>query len=115
MFSKTNLREIGAWVMLNALWVPLTVQDTALMAIAVPATTIRFAPANHVFVLAVLASIDGARDEPSCRRRRVALGCVRRRGGSRRAFVGAGVAIDVAALVALAMRTHVNLASRFCS
>ena len=30
--------------MLNALWVPLTVQDTALMAIAVPATTIRLDP-----------------------------------------------------------------------
>ena len=42
--------------MLNALWIPLTVQDTALMAIAVPATTIRLAPENHVFVLAVLAS-----------------------------------------------------------
>jgi len=26
--KRTNLREIGGWVMLNALWIPLTVQDT---------------------------------------------------------------------------------------
>lgn len=43
--------------MLNALWLPLTFQDTALMTIAVPAATIHLAPANHVLVLSLLASI----------------------------------------------------------
>jgi hypothetical protein len=43
--------------MLNALWLPLTFQATALMTIAVPAATVHLAAKNHVFVLSVLASI----------------------------------------------------------
>ena len=87
--------------MLNALWLPLTFQDTALLTIAVPATTLRLAPSNHVFVLSILASI-------------AALGTMmvpplsgwlsdarRRRGGSRRSFVAAGILIDVVALAGL--------------
>jgi len=97
----SRARQIGAWVMLNALWLPLTFQDTALLTIAVPATTVRLAPANHVFVLSILASI-------------AALGTMmvpplsgwlsdarRRRGGSRRSFVAAGIVIDVIALACL--------------
>ncbi|HEX3368481.1 MAG TPA: MFS transporter [Candidatus Cybelea sp.] len=100
--SKANLREIGGWVMLNALWVPLTVQDTALMAIAVPATTIRLAPKNHVYVLAVLASVVALATAVVPLFAGWLSDALRRRGGSRRAFVGAGVVIDVAALAALA-------------
>jgi MFS family permease len=99
--ASTRAREIGAWVMLNALWLPLTFQDTALMTIAVPAATVRLAPANHVFVLSVLASIAAlaAMIVPP-------LGGwfsdrLRRRGGSRRAFVAVGIGIDVVALIAL--------------
>jgi MFS family permease len=91
--------------MLNALWIPLTVQDTALMAIAVPATTIRLAPENHVFVLAVLASTVALATAVVPLFAGWFSDALRRRGGSRRAFVGAGVAIDVAALVALSY-TH---------
>jgi MFS family permease len=99
--ASTRAREIGAWGMLNALWLPLTFQDTALMTIAVPAATIPLAPANHVMVLSVLASISAlaAMLVPP-------LGgwlsdALRRRGGSRRTFVAAGLVIDVAALLAL--------------
>ncbi|MGA2758903.1 MAG: MFS transporter [Candidatus Cybelea sp.] len=88
--------------MLNALWIPLTVQDTALMAIAVPATTIRLAPENHVVVLAVLASTVALATAVVPLFAGWLSDSLRRRGGSRRAFVGAGVAIDVAALSALA-------------
>ncbi len=87
--------------MLNALWLPLTFQDTALMTIAVPASTARLAPDNHVFVLSVLASVAAlaAMVVPP-------LGgwlsdALRRRGGSRRNFVAAGIVIDVGALIAL--------------
>jgi MFS family permease len=100
--ASTRAREIGSWVMLNALWLPLTFQDTALMTIAVPAATVQLAPANHVLVLSVLASIAAlaAMLVPP-------LGgwlsdALRRRGGSRRTFVAVGIAIDVGALVALA-------------
>ena len=100
--ASSRTREIGAWVMLNALWLPLTFQDTALMTIAVPAATAHLAPAHHVFVLSVLASIAAlaAMVVPP-------LGgwlsdALRRRGGSRRTFVAAGIVIDVGALIALA-------------
>ncbi len=88
--------------MLNALWLPLTFQDTALMTIAVPAATAHLAPANHVFVLSVLASVTAlaAMIVPP-------LGgwlsdALRRSGGSRRTFVAAGIVMDVGALIALA-------------
>jgi MFS family permease len=100
--ASSRAREIGGWVMLNALWLPLTFQDTALMTIAVPAETVHLAPANHVFVLSVLASVAAlaAMLVPP-------LGgwlsdALRRRGGSRRAFVTVGILIDVGALIALA-------------
>ncbi|MFY9719869.1 MAG: MFS transporter, partial [Candidatus Cybelea sp.] len=100
--STTNLREIGGWITLNALWIPLTVQDTALMAIAVPATTIRLAPENHVVVLSVLASVVALATALVPPFSGWLSDALRRRGGSRRAFVGVGVAIDVVALTALA-------------
>ncbi|MGB6646723.1 MAG: hypothetical protein WBE35_16995, partial [Candidatus Cybelea sp.] len=98
---STNLREIGGWVMLNALWVPLTVQDTALMAIAVPAMTIRLAPEKHVVVLSVLASVVALATAVVPLLAGWLSDALRRRGGSRRAFVGAGVVLDVCALAAL--------------
>lgn len=97
-----HARQIGAWVTLNFLWLPLTFQDTALMTIAVPAMTVTLAPENHVFVLALLASISAlaAMVVPP-------LGgwlsdALRRRGRSRRTFVAVGLVIDIAALIALA-------------
>ena len=99
--SSSNLPEIGGWVMLNALWVPLTVQDTALLAIAVPAMTLRLAPENHVEVLAVLASIVALATALVPLLAGWLSDALRRRGGSRRAFVAAGIVIDIGALAAL--------------
>ena len=100
-FSSKKLPEIGGWLMLNALWVPLTVQDTALLAIAVPAMTLRLAPENHVAVLAVLASTLALATAVVPWLAGWLSDVFRRRGGSRRAFVAAGVAIDVGALAAM--------------
>jgi MFS family permease len=100
-FSSNKLPEIGGWLMLNALWVPLTVQDTALLAIAVPAKTLRLAPENHVFVLAVLASVLALATAIVPLLAGWLSDVFRRRGGSRRAFVAAGIAIDVGALAAM--------------
>lgn len=88
--------------MLNALWMPLTFQDTALMTIAVPAETLRLAPGNHVFILSVLASISALATMFVPPLGGWLSDALRRRGGSRRAFVAVGLLIDVAALVALA-------------
>lgn len=100
--GPSNARKIGSWTILNFLWLPLTFQDTALMTIAVPAATVALAPANHVMVLSLLASISAlaAMVVPP-------LGgwlsdALRRRGGSRRTFVAGGIAINIGALVALA-------------
>ncbi len=95
-------RDLVAWVHLNALWLPLNVQDAALMAIAVPAALVTLAPKNHVVALAVLASLQSvsAMLVPpvagwlSDRRRRA--------GGGRRTWVAVGLLINVIGLVALA-------------
>lgn len=88
--------------MLNFLWLPLTFQDTALLTIAVPAMTVRLAPAHHVFVLAALASITALATMIVPPMSGWLSDARRRRGGSRRSFVSAGILIDVAALVGLA-------------
>lgn len=95
-------RQIGAWALLNALWIPLTFQDAALLAIAVPAVLLRLTPHDYRTVLAALssgASFAAMLVPPfagwlSDR--------MRRRGGSRRAFAAFGLVIDIAALVGLA-------------
>ena len=100
--GSSRVRQIGAWVMLNLLWLPLTFQDTALLTIAVPATTIRLAPANHVFVLAALASIAALATMLVPPLSGWLSDARRRRGGRRRSFVIGGIVIDVAALIGLA-------------
>ena len=83
------------------LWISLTVQDTALLTIAVPSAIAALAPAQHIAALALLVSVSN-----------VAAMLVpplagwfsdrgRRRGGTRRPWIAAGVAVDVVALVAL--------------
>ncbi len=87
---------------LNALWVPLQFQDTALITIAVPAALLRLAPADHVRVLAAIAAmvafvsmivppVSGAISDS-----------MRRRGVARRIPILAGVAIDAACLIVAA-------------
>lgn len=96
-----RLREIGVWVILNALWIPLTFQDAALMTIAVPASLLHLAPNDYVRALSVMVSVAmfGAMIVPPL------AGWLsdrlRHRGGARRTFVVAGLAIDVAALAML--------------
>jgi len=88
--------------LLNAFWVPLHFQDTALIAISVPAAIVVFAPTDHVKVFAVLAALVAF----------VSMGVppiagalsdrLRRRGVPRRAFILGGAAIDVICLVMMA-------------
>ena len=87
--------------MINFLWLPITFQDTALLTIAVPATTARLAPANHVFVLSILASMTALATMLVPPVSGWLSDARRRRGGSRSSFVFAGLAIDVAALVGI--------------
>jgi MFS family permease len=99
----TKSREVASWIVLNAIWIPLTFQDAALMTIAVPAALLRLAPTSYVGVLSVMVSVAmfGAMIVPplagwlSDR--------IRRRGGERRGIVALGLSVDVVALVALAL------------
>ena len=87
---------------LNALWLGIHFQDTALIAIVVPAVVLKLAPRDHTAVLAVLATLVGAA---------VALvpplagwlsDRARRRGGDRRRETAIALAVDVAAIAGMA-------------
>ncbi len=104
--NQTRSESIAHYAILNALWISLTIQDTALMTIAVPSAINQLAPATHVESLALLVAVANlaAMLVPpvagwySDRHRRES-------GGTRRNWVLAGMAIDIAALVGLAF-TH---------
>ena len=53
------MRTFSLWrsIAINAFWVPLQFQDTALITIAVPAALLRLAPEDHIRVLAVIAAL----------------------------------------------------------
>ncbi len=100
--KRERIESFGWFALVNALWISLTVQDTALMTIAVPSAVLALAPRNHIAALSLLVGCAnfGAMLVPpiagwfSDRERQ--------KGGIRRSFVLVGVAIDVCALVALA-------------
>ncbi|MBV9270005.1 MAG: MFS transporter [Candidatus Eremiobacteraeota bacterium] len=94
----TRLRKSVA---VNALWIPLTFQDTALMAIAVPAALIVLAPREYRTALAFLASVSSFAAMLVPPLAGAFSDRLRRGGGTRRPYVVAGLAIDVAALCAL--------------
>jgi MFS family permease len=88
-------------LLINAFWVPLHFQDTALIAISVPAALLTIAPGDHVRIFAVVAAlvsfvsmivppIAGAISDN-----------LRLRGVPRRVPIVAGAALDVACLVLL--------------
>ena len=100
--SRARKNEsIAHFAILNALWISLTIQDTALMTIAVPTAIDHLVPATHIESLAFLIAISNlaAMFVPPVAgwfsdRHREAR-------GTRRRWVLAGIAIDVAALIAI--------------
>jgi MFS family permease len=111
--GSNRFREVVSWIVLNALWIPLTFQDAALMTIAVPAALLQLAPATHVMALSVLASVAGLSAMVVPPLAGWLSDVSRRGGGERRSFVVAGLALDVAALVALAF-THDLVSFTIC-
>src|SRR5579883_832359 len=97
MRSLSTFRSI----LLNAFWVPLQFQDTALIAISVPTALLRLAPADHVRIFATLAAlvafvsmvvppIAGAISDG-----------LRRRGIPRRVPILVGAALDAGCLIGM--------------
>jgi MFS family permease len=106
-------REYGQWTVLNALWIPLSFQDAALMTIAVPAALLKLAPAQHVAALSALASIAAFAAMIVQPFAGWLSDRLRRGGGQRKMFVAAGLAVDVAALIAVPF-THSLFAFSAC-
>jgi MFS family permease len=95
--------DLRSHVAVNALWLGIQFQDSAILAIIVPALLLWLAPAHHIAVLAVVATlaavaawfvppIAGALSDRA-----------RRRGGDRRRETAIALALDVVALGALAL------------
>ena len=87
---------------LNALWVPLQFQDTALITIAVPAALLRLAPDDHVRVLAVIAALVAFVSMIVPPVAGAISDSLRRKGVGRRIPILAGVSIDAVCLVLMA-------------
>lgn len=49
--------NLGTLLLVNIYWLPLSLEEAALLAIAIPAALLRLAPENHVVVYSVLASL----------------------------------------------------------
>jgi MFS family permease len=49
--------NLGTLLLVNVYWLPLSLQEAALLAIAIPAALLHLAPENHVVVYSVLASL----------------------------------------------------------
>jgi MFS family permease len=101
-----GLRDHAA---LNALWLGIMFQDSAILAIVVPSILLRLAPQSHVALFAVIATavaiaavvvppVAGALSDRA-----------RRRGGDRRREVAITLGLDIVALVALAFAHSAGL------
>jgi MFS family permease len=99
---RAGARQIGAWAMLNALWIPIAFQDAALLAIAVPAALLRLEPHDYRTALAALSSATSFAAMLVPPFAGWLSDRARRHGGSRRVFAAAGLAIDILALIGLA-------------
>jgi MFS family permease len=49
--------RLGTLLLVNVYWLPLSLQEAALLAIAIPAALVRLAPSTHVATYSVLASL----------------------------------------------------------
>jgi MFS family permease len=97
--SAFRIRDHAA---LNALWLGIHFQDTALIAIVVPAIVLRIAPRDHTAVLSVLATLVGAAVVLVPPLAGWFSDRARRRGGDRRIETAVALAVDVAAIGGMA-------------
>src|SRR5579872_1578484 len=86
---------------LNAFWVPLQFQDTALVTIAVPSALLHLAPQDHVHVFSVLAALMAFVSMIGPPIAGAVSDKLRRGGFGRRVPILIGAGIDAACLIAL--------------
>ncbi len=89
----------------NAFWLPLFFQDTALPAIAIPASIVLLAPRDHVRALAVVVALMSLVSMVVPPIAGAISDALTRRGVQRRAAIWVGAALDVSSLIMLS-RVH---------
>jgi MFS family permease len=92
-------------ILINIYWLPLALQDSALLAIAVPAEILRFDPHNHHNVYAVLVSVVALVNTIVPALGGVLSDRLRRRTGTRGPLAIAGGAINVIGLLLMPFAT----------
>ena len=91
--------------LINLFWIPLSLQDAAVMAIAVPAKVLQLSPTNYLAKLAVIASIVGLATMIVPAAAGALSDRLRAKGTDRRGLILAGALIDAPALCLLGL-TH---------
>ena len=88
---------------MNLFWIPLSLQDVAVMTIAVPAKIVQFSPADHVAKLAVIASTVGLATMIVPALAGAVSDRLRAAGIGRRGLILAGALVDAPVLCLLGM------------
>ncbi|BDE07682.1 hypothetical protein WPS_29580 [Vulcanimicrobium alpinum] len=95
----------GDHAALNALWLGIQFQDASILAIVIPAILLKLAPADHTPVLAAIATVVAAVWVFVPAVAGALSDYARRHGGDRRRETAIALAVDIAALLAMAY-TH---------
>ncbi len=95
--------------LLNAYWIPINFQTTAIMTIAVPAVLLHLSAANHTQVLAVLVSVASILAMVVPPVAGAISDHLRRRGGLRRPVILIGAAVNVLGLFWMARAITLDL------
>lgn len=101
-------RSVRQQSLLNAYWIPINFQNSAILAIAVPAALLHISGANHTAVLAVLASVVAALAMVVPPLAGALSDHFRRLGGIRRPFILVGAAVNVAGLFWMSRTTELD-------
>lgn len=101
-------RSVRQQSLLNAFWIPINFQNSALLTIAVPAALLHISGANHTTVLAMLVSVVAAMAMLVPPVAGAISDHFRRRGGLRRPFVLLGAGINVVGLAWMSRTTTLD-------
>ena len=101
-------RSIKQQSLLNAYWIPINFQNSAILTIAVPAALLHLAGAHHTAVLAILISVAGVLSMLVPPVAGAMSDHFRRKGGLRRPFIVAGAVVNVVGLFWLSRTTSIE-------
>jgi MFS family permease len=101
--------NLGTLILVNVYWLPLSLEEAALLAIAIPAALVRLAPENHVVVYSILASLINVVNTFLPWPVGAFSDALRRRGTPRQALAIVGAVFNVAGLVVAASAASLPL------